>query len=273
MAEEQVTDEKILEDIRNYEEETPGEEETPEYTEAEQKAIDMGWNPEGVEGKRSVSAEEFIDRKSLFDRIHKLEKTTKQKDKVVDALKKYNEQIAEKAYERAVEDLKAEKLEALDNQDNKRVLEIDDELDKIKSEKPVVVEEEVTPAYTPEEWQEGFQDFASNNIWYGRRPEMTKEADDIGTAYAQANPDISPEELFAYVQGEIDNKYKEDTGKKPTGPSKVAPAGGKRAAAGSKNKKSLNDVPEEDRDIALTLIKSGTISEEDYIKSYFGEQG
>lgn len=246
---------------------TTEEEDLPEYSEVEQSAISMGWNPEGVEGKRNISAEEFVERKSLYDRIHKLEKQVKGSDKVVDALKKYNEQIAEKAYERALSDLKSQKFEALENGDSARVLQIDDELEKLKVEKPQVPVEENTEAYSPEEWSKGFNSFAKDNVWYGRRPEMTEHADNIGSLYKQTNPDVSPEELFAYVQGEIKTKYQDFFEDLPR-PTKVA-AGGKRVA-GSGNKKTLKDVPEGDREIALTLIRSGTLTEEEYIKSYFG---
>ena len=33
---------------------------TPEYTEIEQEAMGFGWNPEGVEGKKNLTAEEFV---------------------------------------------------------------------------------------------------------------------------------------------------------------------------------------------------------------------
>lgn len=246
-----------------------GEEE--QYSQVEQEAINMGWNPEGVEGKRNISAEEFVERKSLFDRIHKLEKQTKTSDKVIDALKKYNEQISEKAYERAIADLKQQKFQALEEGDNARVLELDDEIEKARAEKPkaIIEEEETVEVYSPDEWNDGFSQFVEKNVWYGRRPDMTKEADAIGVAYKEQNPEVSPEELFLYVQGEIKTKYNSFFEETPR-TSKVDR--GERKSASTKTKKTIKDVPEEDRDIALTLIRTGTISEEEYIKSYFGEE-
>lgn len=47
------------------EEQGVAEESTPEYSEIELEAIEHGWNPEGVEGKRNLSAEEFLDRPTV----------------------------------------------------------------------------------------------------------------------------------------------------------------------------------------------------------------
>jgi len=255
-------------------EQTPEEleagEEAPEVeepSEVEQQAVSMGWNPDGVDGKRNISAEEFVERSSLFDRIHKLEKQSKTNDKVIDALKKYNETISDKEYERAIHSLKQQKFQALEENDNVRVLELDDEIEKTRAEKPQPVQEEEQPAYSPEEWQTGMQSFAKDNFWYGRRPEMSTFADQLGVSHSEKNPDISPAELFAFVQAEVKTKYSDFFEESPK-PNKVAGAG--RRAPGATDKKSLKDIPEEDRDIALTLIRTGTISEEDYIKSYFG---
>ncbi len=242
---------------------------TPEYTPAEQEAISMGWNPEGVEGKRNISAEEFVERKSLFDRIHKLERQTKTSDKVITALKKYNEQISEKAYERALTELKQQKYQALEEGDTTRVIELDDEIEKVRAEKPQPIEEEVSAqeAYAPEEWNRGFTEFASQNVWYGRRPDMTQTADRLGAEFKEQNPDVSPEELFTYVKSEITSQFKDFFEEKPI--SKVD--SGTRRSKATAQKKSIKDIPEEDREIALTLIRTGTISEEEYLKSYFGE--
>jgi regulator of replication initiation timing len=237
-----------------------------EPTEIEQQAMDQGWNPEGVEGKRNISAEEFVERSSLFDRIHKLEKQTKSNDKVIDALKKYNETISEKAYDRAIQDLKQQKFQALEDGDNARVLELDDQIEKTRAEKPQEIKPETTEAYSTDEWNTGYEGFADKNVWYGRRADMTKAADRIGLQHKQSNPDVSPEELFTYVQGEIKSQYK-NFFEEPSKPTKVG-TGGRRTAA-TANKKTIKDVPEEDREVALTLIRTGTISEEDYIKSYF----
>ena len=45
-----------------------------DYSDVELEAIEHGWNPDGVEGKRNLSAEEFMDRKPLYDKIHATEK-------------------------------------------------------------------------------------------------------------------------------------------------------------------------------------------------------
>lgn len=71
------------------EEEQEVEQEEQQYSDIEVKAIEMGWNPEGVEGKRNLSAEEFVDRKELYDSIHSLKKQNKRLEEGYEALRKH----------------------------------------------------------------------------------------------------------------------------------------------------------------------------------------
>ena len=278
--EQEVNLEQIHEDVQAALNETPDEaggelEAAPadELSEAEQQAIDKGWNPDGVDGKRNLSAEEFLDRESFFDEIHKLKREVRSQKQMVDALKQHNTTISEKAYERAITELKQQKVQAADNEDLGAIIQIDEKMDELREnrEQSVKAEQEeaaAAPAYSPEDWSDAFTSFVDKNDWYKSDRKRQVFADSIGIQYANANPQASPEELYSYVINEINKEFAEQS-QAQTKPKAAAVAGaGRRQGKQQAKKYSLADVPSEDRAIAKIVISSG-VSEEDYLKQYF----
>lgn len=241
-----------------------------EYSEAEQKALDKGWKPEGVEGKRNVSAEEFLDKESFFDRIHKLEQSQKRKDKAIEALQEFNKQTEEKAYNKAVKDLKAAKKEAARDEDLERVIEIDEQIESLTDAK---AEHEAAapaaPAHSPEEWQDAFVSFKEGNSWYEQSFPMTRAADTLGTGYLESHPTASPEDVYKHVISTIKKEFPQEfENKQRKRPAAVGASSKGGASKAGKGKYSLKDVSAEDMEMAKVIIGSG-VSEEDYLKSYF----
>lgn len=71
------------------------DEDPSEYSEIELNAIEKGWNPEGVEGKKNLSAEEFLDRQSLYDDLHSLKRQNKRLATDIENINKYQKSIRE----------------------------------------------------------------------------------------------------------------------------------------------------------------------------------
>jgi len=230
-----------------------------QYTEIEQEALTHGWKPDGVEGKRNVGADEFMDKKSLFDRIHKLEKSQSNDSRVINELKDHNSKIEINAYKKAISDLKSARKEAAKEDDVERVVEISDQIENMQSAEPR------NQPNQPNAWDEAFNDFTSGNVWYGRVPGMTQTADSIGTQFANANPNASPQQVYAHILDKVKQQYPDEFGT----PNNQRPA----AVAGNKNggtklgKKSytVKDLPEDYREMARRIISTG-IKESDYVK-------
>lgn len=272
MSEQEVDLKQLDEDVRasiteEAPTETPTTEPTDQLTAAEQEAMEKGWNPEGVEGKRNLSAEEFLDRESFFDEIHKLKREVRTQKEMVDALKQHNSQVSEKAYEKAVRDLKAQKRVAASNEDLSAVIQIDEQIEELRDAKAQQEAQAPAPAqsYSQEDWGDAFEAFRRNNEWYTKDRVKTAFADSIGVQYANTNPTATPEAVYKYVASEVRKEFS-DGQTKPKAAA-VAPAG--RSSGKPQAKKyTLADVPEEDREIAKIVISSG-VSEEDYLKQYF----
>ena len=247
------------------------EAEENEYSEIELEAMEKGWHPEGVEGKPNLSAEEFIRNESFFKEIHKLKRELKKNSEVVDALKTHNKQTAQKAYDKAVRDLKAEKKLAAKEEDLERVIEIDDQLDELQQVKKEAdaAEPVVQPGLTEEDFRVAYQEFVTENVWYGRRPEMTADAEAIYDLYSRKNPNALPEDRFEHVKAEMRKQYPDDFGNQNRRKAAAVSTPSKSGTPTKAKKYSLNDVDEADRAIANTLIRSGTMTEEEYLADYF----
>lgn len=239
-------------------------EETPEYNEIEQEAIAHGWNPEGVEGKRNLTAEEFMDRKPLYDDLHSQQRKIKRLEEGMEALKQHNKLIAAKEREKVINELKRAKKLALQEEDFDAVIAIDDKIAETRTEKDA---DEEKHNYVFETWVE-------NNSWYSQDPEMKEYADMIGHAYYNRNPTKTVEEVYAYVEKETKTRFA-DKFHSNTSRSKPAPvegaATGRRGGKGRTTKYSVSDLPPEHVDIMKALIRSKVFdNEQDYLKEYFG---
>ena len=252
----------MSEDIKlNLGVEVPGE-----YvpTEVEEAAIGMGWNPEGVEGKRNLSAEEYIDRQPLYDDIRSLKKQTRKLQAGVEALKESHSHVRAAATEQAIKNLQEQKKYALENDQYDEVIKIDDA---IATERAAVDEPE---------GNEAFDNWIESNEWYNQNEALRDYADTIGAGYLSKNPKKDLNDVYEYVRKETEARYPEEFGgnsapdtdgnRRRNNP--VEGAGKGRAGGGSRY--SARDLPEADQRIMNTIVRSGVMTKEEYLKDYFG---
>lgn len=241
--------------------EIPGEQVPGDYSEVELEAIEQGWNPEGVEGKRNLTAEEFLDRKPLYDDLRKTKRQIRKQQEQLEALKKHVSIADERARERAIRELTQQKREALENEDYDGVIAIDEQIAETKAA-PLTPETPSSAAF--ENWRE-------DNEWYDEDAAMKDYADMVGTHYAQKHPDISVDKVFEHVTNEVKARFADKfTNTRRQQPNPVEGATRGRAPA-SKQRYSERDLPDEHRQIMNTLVKGGTMTKEEYLNSYFGE--
>jgi len=241
-------------------------EEVAEVSEVEQKAIDMGWNPEGVDGKKNLSPEEFVDRKALYDDLHSLKRQNKQLRGDIDNINKYQEDIRADERKKVVEELKTQKKEALDDDDHDRVVQIDEQL---ADERDKAKEEKATP-----QTNEDFDEWVTSNSWYQDDKELREEADIYGEVYWTKNPTKSRDEVYKAVATHIKRSFKdkfENSNRKK--PAAVEPSGSTPRGKGKKAKHTAKDLPSEARSVMKTILRTTSMSEEDYVKQYFAMNG
>lgn len=222
-----------------------------------------GWRPEEEfkaeaknQGKKWRTAEDFMDRKSLFDKIESVHQENKTLKKGITNLSVHYQNVEKAAYAKALAELKKERLQALEDADLVRAETLRDEMDEVR-DKMNAVQPPVTVQEPPAElvaWKQ-------ENDWYQRDDVMTTYADGLGQKL------LSEGKPPSQILKEVERKVRENFPEKFRNPNKdTAPevvSSGRRATAASGGFRLTAD---EER-ILTTMIKAGApITREDYIK-------
>lgn len=192
---------------------------TPPAPTIEDQALAMGWRPkEEYEGDpdKWVSAETFVSRKPLFDKIEDTSKQNKQLKKEVDKLRmtvqelaEHNRKIRETEYERAKQELRAAKRAALAEEDHIKADEIQERIDFIKeqeAEEKLAAKQAPPPDEVPE--HPAMAQWKSVNRWYTEDEEMKEYADFVGNKEIQKG-NRDPEAVLKIVAEKVRKQFKD----------------------------------------------------------------
>ncbi len=238
-----------------------------EYTETEEKAIADGWKPQDQleEGKEFIPAEKFLENGTFFKKISEQKKRILKLEEGMSQLNEHHSKVnaqqrkqLEKDYQSQIESLKAQKVEALDDNDNKRVVEIDEELR--NTEKPPAINEEFTTALNA---------FKSDNKWYNEDAEMQEDADIIGFGYNQKHPDIAPDKIFEHIVTKMKKLYpdKFENGKRNDPPS----VEGGTAPAPKGKSATISDLSPDEKKVFDNFDRMHTFKDDKAKKQYFSD--
>jgi hypothetical protein len=246
--------------------------EAPQATPDEVKAREKGWKPkeewEGPEDEWKP-AKVFNEIGELKERLSEREKDLKKSNKVLTLMKEHHTNVRKVAYEQAIQDLKAQKVQALEADEFAKAEKIKDQIDDIQTrfknhdELPPQIQKEVE-ALTQEPDPE-FYAFLDRNAWYkpGGKDEMSKEADELGLAFKVANPNASFKELVASVEKKIRKLYPEKF-ERPNNP--VNEGGTRTSSESPKGKVKLTDEQ-------LAIAKGFNMTPEAYAKELDSYRG
>jgi hypothetical protein len=234
------------------------EEEPVELSEVEEEATLHGWKSEGVEGKRTLSAEEFMDRQPLYDDAKAMKKQIKRLQEGMDALKTHQGKVRVDERAKVVAELQQAKVRALEEDNYEAVVQIDDKIAETRADAAADVLEPVTNG--------AFEDWEAANSWYNQDPEMKEYADMIGNGYAAQNPNKDLSEVYDRVTSEVKKRYAKKFSNPASNASSPVEAAHRGGRTSSKLRKS--DLPEQDRRIMDSIIRAGGITEAEYLKEY-----
>jgi len=230
-------------------------EEQEEPTEEEVQATAKGWNPEGVEGKRTLTAEEFNDRQPLYDELHKQKRANKKLADKQTALFAHLEQIRKGQVDEKIDRLKKDKRNALEEQDHDRVRENDKQIVKTHGEPEIEYKEKDDTMF--ETWIE-------DNTWYGSDQRMRRYADALGKEMVERNNGrLTTEDLE-----EISKDVKETFNTKFASPKRTgSPVEGSRPRSKARVAKyTVKDLDPDARKIHDDLVRDNVMTSEEYIK-------
>lgn len=247
------------------------EQEAPILSEVEIQATEQGWVPkeEWVQAGKDADdwrpAKEFVDRGELYKAIHSTKRELKQTQHALTALQQHNRVIFDKAYQKAVADLKRERRMAVKEGDIERVEEIEDKIQETAREhqeqvQAVQAAAQAVNVQPPAEYQQ----WAARNTWYDQDQDMREFADATGLIYMQKNPGIAPGEVLKYVESKVKKTFADKFVGKKAAPNAVTTVD---KTAGNKSRKPAGiELTDEERNVMNTLVRQGVLTESEYIE-------
>ena len=233
----------------------------------EESARSQGWVPqEEWSGDPSLwrDPQVFLERGDYFKTMSTQRKQIDKLNQTVDKMAEIQVKTREDERKKVLKELSDKKLDAMENSDYVKVMDIDSEILKVRAEPaitPVAVTENNTEA------QETAAAYIEKNKWYTEKPEMRAQADLLSNGYLSINAGAPIEDVIAYVDSEIKIRYPQEFGNSVPSASPVA--GNNRTTkpnstkSGGK-KKTLNDLPSEKRDmyaqIGQSFVDSGAVN-------------
>jgi len=204
------------------------------------------------------SAEEFLEIGDKFagvqrERNEKLSEDIKaaRRDNLtmqsqMEYLIKHQEEQKQRAIQKEIRGLKAEKRVAVEDQDSAGVDALEREIEELMKEG--------STSDAPKKPSTVFLDWQSRNEWYNVDAGLSAVADDIGTTFQDSGRFTSEEALFKAVDRELARRYPGEFDKKEEKPEETNPNKRRPAAVATSRRKSDNsgkrtfdDVPAEDK--------------------------
>jgi len=219
----------------------------------------------GREADEWRPAKEFVGRGELYKTIHSTRRDLKQTQAALTALQKHHQYVFEKAHKQALAELKQQKRTAIRENDLERLEELDSQIEEVQEkhqeEKVALTTQQAevaTAGVHPE-----FAGWQERNPWYTVDSDLREYADAVGLIYFNKNPGVTPQQVLAYVEQGVRKKFPEKFGTRKAAPNAVA--GVNKSLGNKKGPSDRFELDPMEREIMNTLVKSGAITEEQYI--------
>ena len=250
-------------------EEESSEEETKEET-IEDIASEFGWRKD-FGGEKALSAADYLRkgdalRASASEGRHEQNRKLKNMEKALDDIKDFyaaNSKAQAARHKKQIEDLRKQRIEAIEEGDPERVDEIEGEMyDIYQTAEPP--KDPGRPQADPEE-VEFFNDWRKANPWYaptgkGGDMDMTQFADDQAAKLEQYQ-DLPYGRKLEIVTKRVEEKFSKKP--KPTVPSVESPSRGR-----SRKQFSASDLNSEERTVMKNLVRNKVLTQDEYMKDW-----
>lgn len=247
--------------------------EKPEFSEAEQRAMEQGWKPKDqFEGSEDEwrSARDFLERGEMIGKIRSQSRQIQSVEQALKSITTQNTKMYERGYNEALATLNAQKRQALADGDLVAVEDIKDRIDAVKAEGRAVVAAAAAPAKTIQGEDPEHADWLVQNPWYNN-PVMQKFADALAIDLINNNKGITPAQVRVFVAKEVREEFKHRFEKDRTtgAPSPDGEGRGNRSGNGSQGLSKIESgMAETERDIMKTMIRATGMTKAEYLKQY-----
>lgn len=228
-------------------------------SEVEQEAMAKGWKPEGEK-----SAEEFLRAEPLYDEIKKRGKELKELQSTIAEMKKYMDQQREMGRREALEELKAQRENAIYEGNVTKVDEIEGKMKEFDSELPKNETTEDQPEVVTNFVSEFQQVTESLDETFKERVRLyALERDEQLARWG-----YSPEKHMAILKEELKEKFPSvfDKKEEPSNAYAAVESSSRSVTKSSGRKVTFADLNPDQKKAARYFDKHGVMSVDDYIK-------
>jgi len=228
-------------------------------------AKSMGWvESEKFRGDTSnwVDADTFVEKGMndlpiLRERVRSQSKKLHEMEADISQFKSHHEKTAEREYNRAMKDLEARQLAAVETADTEEYQRIQKQ--KADIERPVQQKPNDNPLYS--EWKD------KNAEWFEKDTEMTIYANRMSDYIAETKPHlIGKQDFLDEVEKEVKIRFR-DKFENPNRTNHNAVESGGRAHR-PKGGKSYQDLPAEAKTACDRFVRRGLTTKEQYVQDY-----
>jgi len=256
----------------------PQEPERVELTPTEEIAYEQGWRPkEEFSGNPDEwrPAKEWLERGELISKIKRLGNEVQEMRQSYHQLHQQNMQVARQAYQKAIQDLRAQRRAALENDDFVAADAIEERIDAIK--------DHVREADRPQQAQqqapvqsEAYQAWVSRNPWYLEDEELHIYADAAVAHILKKNGGpMDPKLLGSLVEERVKTRFPEKFGKGKGSSAPPSPSiggthrGASRPSGNGKFAEAKKSMSDGERQIMDTYVnKLKLMTEDEYMADY-----
>jgi len=207
------------------------------------------------------------DRERLMQELNKRDAKIAEIEAATKKFSEFHAQTEERAYKRAIEDLKAAKKEAREIGDVDKEIEIEDQIADLKEERKAV-ETKVTPTPVTPVLDPVFVAWNEDNKWFGTDRGLTAAANGIGETIRLTHPHLVGRDFLDEVVRQTKEEFPEKFESKRARSNMVE--GGTTGARVSAGGKSYADLPKEAKEACDSFVNKKWMTREQYVKEYFG---
>ena len=249
---------------------------TEEKDPIQEAARSQGWVPqEEWDGDPTQwrDAQVFLERGEYFKTMGTQRKQIDKLNAMVEKMATIQAKTREDEREKVLKELSQKKAVAMEEGEYNRVVDIDNEMNKIRSEPAMSVpnvEGQSEDKYT----QDQIANYIDNNQWYRTNSDMRQYADSIAVGFRNSNPNATIDDVLEYTDKEVQIRYPEKFGSQVPSASPVASTRRttKPGPNGTQKKKTLDDLPAGSREmyaqIGQSFVDAGAV---DSIDEYVAE--
>ncbi len=254
--------------------------EEKEYTETEHRALDQGWEDKdawvasGRNPEDHRSAKEYIDRGELLGKIKSQATEMREVKAMLVDLSNHNKKVYVAGYEKALAELKVQRVAAMKDGEVEALVAIEDKIDQTKEAMAVV---KAAPVAKPaaSETSPLFDSWLEKNRWYQTDEDMHDWADGaamrMGVKAKQEGRQLSEQDVYDALtkraKEKFPNKFPRVSAASPDGDGRKT-VNGKSPKGGDRFEQLLAEMPEEMAAAAKSLVKSGLLTKEKYVEDF-----